>query len=116
MQQHRELPPHRHHRPFLGVLSAALGYLLAVSPEVGVLAEGPQDVVGAVDQQLPRQFVAVIGDAPLGITTSRSVGGWHQPQVRSHLPALRETGGIFEGRWKSTQTTFTLPNFDSEAT
>ena len=53
VQEHRELPPHGHRRPFLGVLATAGGYLLAVVPQVSVGAERTQHVVGAAHQELP---------------------------------------------------------------
>ena len=52
VQEHTELPRHGHHRPFLGVLASARGYLLSVAPEVRVRAEGTQDVVSAAYQKL----------------------------------------------------------------
>ena len=46
-QEHRELPGHGHHRPFLCVLASPSGYLLSVAPQVRVGAERSQDIVGA---------------------------------------------------------------------
>ena len=44
-EEYRELTPgHRHHGPLLRVFAAALGYLQAVTSQVGVLGEGAQDV------------------------------------------------------------------------
>jgi len=45
MQQHREFPGYRYHRPLLCVLASAGGDLFAVAPEVTVLTEGTKDVV-----------------------------------------------------------------------
>ena len=52
VQEHGELPRHGHRRPFLGILGSPRSYLLPVTPEVRVGAEGTQDVVSAAYQQL----------------------------------------------------------------
>jgi hypothetical protein len=63
MEQHRELAGYRYRGSLLSVLAAALGDLQAVAPEIGVLPEGTQDVLGAADQQPPQLPVAPLRDA-----------------------------------------------------
>jgi hypothetical protein len=70
-----------------------------VTPEVGVLSEGAEDVVGAA---YPNSFLIILfpcfSDVLFGIAFARLVSSWYQPQVSSNLlAALGEARGIFEG-------------------
>ncbi|HLC03254.1 MAG TPA: hypothetical protein VJK02_09475 [Anaerolineales bacterium] len=51
MEQDGQLAGHRHQRSFLGVLASALGELETPAAKITVRAEGPEDVLGAADEQ-----------------------------------------------------------------
>jgi hypothetical protein len=46
-----------------------------MAPEVRVRSEGPEDVVGAAYQQPPKNLLALLGDAFLGISISGLIPG-----------------------------------------
>src|SRR5215204_4238302 len=109
MQEHCELPRYRHYRPLPGVLAAPLGDLFSVAPEIRVLPEWPQDVVSASHQEPPQELVAVPGDAPLGIATSRLVLTRHESRIGSHRPTVRKARGVLNyqhegqrGQWSNS--------------
>ena len=96
VEQYGQLAGHGHRRAFLGALPPALADPQAEASEVAVGAEGPQYVVGGLDQVASRGCVAAPGDAQLGLPVTGAVQPWTQTQVSASSAAAGETARVLE--------------------
>lgn len=98
MQQNGELARHGDDGAFLGRLAAAAGEREAMSPQVAVGAEGSEDVVRRLHEQLAQEGVAFLGDVHLRVAIARLAGAGRESEIGAHSSAVWEAGGIFEGQ------------------
>jgi hypothetical protein len=81
-------PPRRSlDRSFLGILSSALGQLQPPSPQIAVLPERPQNVMGSLRHQGAQVTVSFLADMELRLAAARIPAPRTQPQITSHVAA-----------------------------
>src|SRR3989454_3815910 len=96
VEQHRELPSHRDDGALLRVLPPARRERRPPVPQVRIRPEGPEDVVGAPDQEPTQVGISRLGDAQLrgtgaGVSLLRS-----QSEIRSDRTALGKARGVLQ--------------------
>ncbi len=69
--------------------------------EVGIGAEGAEDVLGAADEQTSQVGIAGFGDAQLFVERSGLVALGHEPEVGGDIARSFETLWIFDGEYES---------------
>ena len=75
MKEDGQLAGHRHQRSFLGVLASALGELETPAAQVTIGSEGPENVLGAADEQATQVAVAGLSDT-CTCSAGASVRSW----------------------------------------
>ena len=65
--------------------------------QIAVRTEGPEDVLGATDQQPSQVGVTRLGDAQLLVEPSGLVTPRNQAQIGAHITWVFETLRIFDG-------------------
>jgi hypothetical protein len=82
---------------FFCILAGTFEALAAPAGEVGVLAKGAKDVVGALDEETAQEGVTGLGDAELGRRVAGLVEARGEAKEGTNVAALGETGMVTEG-------------------
>ena len=90
-QQHRQPSCDSHDRALLRVPCSCSRVPLTPAAQVAVGPERPEDVVRSLHQQPAQICVAALADAELRRALARVALPRHEPEVRPHLPTLRES-------------------------
>jgi hypothetical protein len=105
MKEDSQLAGHRHHRSLLGVLASAFGELETPAAQVTIGSEGPENVLGAADEQatqvtvtgLPGRTPGRCSDPQLGLAVPGLVPLGDETQSGRHLTRLAEAVRVIEG-------------------
>src|ERR1700693_4365925 len=71
VQQHRQLPGHRHHSALLGIAASPLSQLQSPPPQVAIFPKRAQDIVRALYHQRPQVAVSFLADVELRLAVAR---------------------------------------------
>jgi hypothetical protein len=91
VQQHRQLPGHRHHSALLGIAASPLGQLQPPSTQVAIFPKRSQDVVRALYHQRSQVPVSFLADVELRLAVAGVPPPWTQPYIAAQVPAPPES-------------------------
>jgi hypothetical protein len=96
MEENSELSSDGNDGSFLRGLATASGESEAVAAQIAVLAERPEDVVGALHEQLAKEGITFTRDVELGISLAGASRCWGEPEVSADGAALGEACWVLE--------------------
>jgi len=91
VQQHGQLPGHRHHSTLLGIAASPLGQLQSPPPQVAIFPKRAQDIVRALHHHRSQVAVSFLADVELRLAVAGVPPPWTQPYITAQVPALPES-------------------------
>jgi hypothetical protein len=99
MQQNCQLAGDGDDRSFLSVSASMFGELQSPPPQVGVLSEGPQDVLCPLNQHHPQIGISLPGDMQLRLALSGVPSARLQSYVAARITALSKSPRVFQRQY-----------------
>jgi hypothetical protein len=99
MQQNCQLAGDGDDRSFLSAFASMFGELQSPPPQVGVLSEGPQDVLCPLNQHHPQIGISLPGDMQLRLALSGVPSARLQSYVAARITALSKSPRVFQRQY-----------------
>src|SRR5271154_5048237 len=99
MQQNCQLARNGDDRSFLSAFASMFGQLQSPPSEIGVLSEGPQDVLCSLHQHHPQIGISLPGDMQLRLALSGVSSARLQAYVAARIAALSESPRVLQRQY-----------------